>query len=137
MKLYQTRLFLRIISKGREVYFLKILTLAIAFGCSALILSFSLNEFGYDRFHRDHKSIFRILQRNNADSYYGNRLSSKIPQSITSKINSTEGSPFILSRTKLMKDIHVKVGNQTFHNLSSLPIQVFASAQSKSPGSVT
>ena len=116
MKLYQTRLFLRIISKGREVYFLKILTLAIAFGCSALILSFSLNEFGYDRFHRDHKSIFRILQRNNADSYYGNRLSSKIPQSITSKINSTEGSPFILSRTKLMKDIHVKVGNQTFHN---------------------
>lgn len=116
MALFQTRLFLRIISKGREVYCLKIITLAIAFACSALILSFSLSEFGYDRFHKDYKSIFRILQRNNAETYDGNRLSNKIPGDVASTLDSSENPSFILSRTKLMKDIHVKVGSKTFHN---------------------
>ena len=107
---------MRIISKGREIYYLKIITLAIAFGCSALILSFSLSEFGYDRFHKDYESIFRILQRNNAESYDGNRLSNKIPQKITTTLSSLESPSLILSRIKLMKDINVKVKGKTFHN---------------------
>ena len=116
MEIFQAKLFLRIITKGREIYYLKVITLAIAFGCSALILSFSLSEFGYDKFHKDYKSIFRILQRNNAESYDGNRLSNKIPEEVTSTLKSFESPSFILSRIKLMKDIHVKVRDKTFHN---------------------
>ena len=97
---------------------MKIITLAIAFGSSALILSFSLSEFGYDRFHQDYKSIFRILQRNNAEIYDGNRLSNKIPANITASLISMANDSLVLSRVKLMKDLHVEVGGQTFHNCS-------------------
>ena len=61
MALIHSQLFLRIIAKNREVYFLKIVTLAIAFACSTLILLFTFHEFGHDKFHKDHRSIFRVL----------------------------------------------------------------------------
>ena len=61
MALIHTQLFLRIIAKSREVYFLKIVTLAIAFACSTLILLFTFHEFGHDKFHKDYSSIFRVL----------------------------------------------------------------------------
>ena len=77
MALIHSQLFLRIIAKNREVYFLKIVTLAIAFACSTLILLFTFHEFGHDKFHKDHRSIFRVLQKNSDVSYSGNRLSNK------------------------------------------------------------
>src|SRR5687768_9043520 len=98
MELFQTRLFFRIIAKSREVYFLKIVTLAIAFSCSTLILLFSINEFGYDRFHQGYKSIFRILQRNNIESYTGNRVSNRIPVDVFTFLKSNESDSVILSR---------------------------------------
>ena len=118
MALFHTRLFLRIISKSRELYYLKIITLAIAFGSSALILSFSLSEFGYDRFHRDYKSIFRILQRNNDESYDRNRLSNKIPEDVASSLKSMPNDSLILSRVKPMKDLNVEVLGKHFYNCS-------------------
>lgn len=116
MELFQTRLFLKIISKSREVYYLKSITLAIAFGSSALILSFSLNEFGFDRFHEDYESVFRVLQRNNGEEYTGNRLSNKIPQNVTNSLKSIENDSLTLSRLKLMDELNVEVSGQTFHN---------------------
>lgn len=116
MELFQTRLFLRIISRCREVYYLKIITLAIAFGSSALILSFSISEFGFDRFHKNYASIFRVLERNNDESHTGNRLSNKIPVDIVSLLKSFGRDTLVVSRVKLMKELHVQVGNKTFHS---------------------
>ncbi len=116
MELFQTRLFLRIISKSREVYFLKIVTLAIAFSCSTLILLFSISEFGYDRFHEDYKSIFRILQRNNNASYSGNRVSNRIPIDVFTFLKSNERDSMILSRLKLMKELNIQVEDKIFHD---------------------
>lgn len=116
MDLFQTRLFFRIISKSRDIYLLKILTLAIAFACSTLILLFSISEFGYDRFHQDYKSIFRILQRNNDEAYSGNRLSNNIPVDLFSTLKSGGNDSLILSRVKLMDKLNVQARGQTFHD---------------------
>src|SRR5688500_9748182 len=116
MELFQTRLFFRIVFKSREVYFLKIITLAIAFSCSILILLFSISEFGYDRFHEDYKSIFRILQRNNNESYIGNHLSNGIPEDVFTFLKSNEKNLMIFSRLKLMKELSIKVDKKVFHD---------------------
>src|SRR5687767_3842802 len=106
MPLFQSRLFLRIINKNREIYFLKILILAVAFACSTLIILFSLNEFGYDEFHHDANSIFRVLQRNNNESFSGNRLSVSIPPTIFNSLKSKSDS-LILSQVKILKEVSV------------------------------
>jgi putative ABC transport system permease protein len=94
------KLFYRIALKNREVYFLKIITLAIAFGSSVLILLFSINEFGYDRFHTDSDRLFRVLQRNNSDNFTGIRLSNQIPAPIHAKL--LKDSSLTISRVKTM-----------------------------------
>lgn len=93
---------------------LKIITLAIAFACSTLIILFSLNEFGYDRFHRDYQSIFRVLQHNNNEAYSGNRLSDKIPFEVFSSLKSRSTDSLIVSRVKVMDEVSILVGKQIF-----------------------
>src|SRR5688572_7605616 len=94
------KLFYRIALKNREVYFLKIITLAIAFGSSVLILLFSINEFGFDRFHSDADRIFRVLQRNNVDNFSGIRLSNQIPDQVYQSLQ--KDPTLVLSRTKAL-----------------------------------
>src|SRR6187551_2496217 len=113
MPLFQSRLFFRIISKNKEVYFLKIISLAIAFACSTLVILFSLNEFGYDRFHRNPNSLFRILQRNTSEAFSGNRLSSKIPFEVFNELRKWDA--MVVSRVKVMNEISVISDQQTFH----------------------
>lgn len=115
MPLFQTRLFLRIISKSREVYILKIVTLAIAFACTTLIILFALNEFGYDRFHNDHATIFRMLQRNNDPAYNSNRLSNRIPRDILTRLKSYPGVS-LTSRVKVLDEISIKSEKGIFEN---------------------
>src|SRR5579859_122157 len=114
MSLIQTRLFFRIISRSREVYFLKVVTLAIAFACSTLILLFSINEFGYDRFHQGYNSIFRILQKNNNESYSGNRLSNKISFDVFPALKKITTDSLITSRVKMMDRVNVFAGDHLF-----------------------
>ena len=114
MSLFQTRLFFRIIAKSREAYFLKIITLAIAFACTTLILLFSINEFGYDRFHREYNSIFRILQRNNNESFIGNRFSNKVPFDVINVLKSINSDSLITSRVKLLDKVNVQTGDKYF-----------------------
>lgn len=94
------KLFYRIALKNREVYFLKIITLAIAFGSSILILLFSINEFGFDRFHADTDQIFRVLQKNNSETFTGIRLSNQIPSQHHTELLNDPG--LIVSRVKTM-----------------------------------
>src|SRR6187551_395250 len=114
MPLFQSRLFFRIISKNKEVYLLKIISLAIAFACSTLVILFSLNEFGYDRFHRNSNFLFRILQRNTGEALSGNRLSSKIPFEVFNELRNRDS--IVLSRVKVMNEISVVSHQQTFHD---------------------
>lgn len=113
--MFQSRLFVRIISKNKEVYLLKIITLAIAFASSTLIILFSFNEFGYDRFHKDSKSVFRVLQRNNREDFSGNRLSVKVPISVYSRLASVDSDSLIISRVKILNGISV-VSQQPIHD---------------------
>lgn len=113
---FQTRLFLRIIAKSREAYFLKIITLAIAFACATLILLFSISEFGYDKFHREYDLVFRVLQRNNSESYIGNRFSNKIPFNVFNVLKSINSDSLITSRVKLLDKVNVLAGGQFFND---------------------
>lgn len=114
MPIFQTRLFLRIIAKGREVYFLKIVTLGIAFACTTLLLLFSLNEFSHDRFHQDYASIVRILQRNNDVSYTGNRLSNKIPLAVFNSMQKVGSDSLTACRVKLLNNVKARVEKRLF-----------------------
>lgn len=116
MAIFQTRLFFRIVRKSPEVYLLKIITLAFAFACSTRIILFSINEFGYDRFHTNHHSVFRMLKRNNQASYEGNRLSNRIPPEIFAALRKRAGDSILLSRVKVMNDLNIATGSGIFHN---------------------
>ena len=112
----QSRLFVRIISKNREVYLLKIITLAVAFASTILIGLFSLSEFGYDRFHPDAQTIFRLIQRNNLEAYSGNRLSAKIPLPVYHTLASRSADSLVVSRVKIMNAIDVATDQQLYHD---------------------
>ncbi len=112
----QSRLFVRIISKNREVYLLKIVTLAVAFACTLLIALFSINEFGYDRFHPDAQNIFRVIQRNNKEAYSGNRLSSKIPLLVYQTLISRSTDSIVVARVKIMNAMDVATDQQLHHD---------------------
>ncbi|HEX5171137.1 MAG TPA: FtsX-like permease family protein [Cyclobacteriaceae bacterium] len=114
MPLFTTRLFIRIIYRNREVYILKIVTLAIAFVCSTLILLFSLNEFRYDHFHREAGNVFRVIQRNLSASYSGNRFSDRIPYHVFKSLQSSDS--LIVSRMKVMNELSIAVKTQVFHH---------------------
>lgn len=116
MSLFRSRLFFRIMAKSRQIYALKIVTLAVAFATSTLIIIFSINEFGYDRFHDDYRSVYRVLQKNNRESYDRNRLSNKIPPSVIARLRSTES--LVIARVKLMKGINVIAGDRLFRDVS-------------------
>ena len=110
-------LFVRIISRNREVYLLKILTLAIAFASSVLIILFSLNEFGYDGFHEDPYNVFRVLQKNADEQYSGNRLSVKIPSDVVRRLKEEAfKDSLIISPVKVMNKVIVLSGDESFHD---------------------
>ncbi|NOT77303.1 MAG: ABC transporter permease [Cyclobacteriaceae bacterium] len=108
-----SRLFINIILRNREVYLLKIITLAIALASSILIILFSINEFGYDTYHKDSKSVFRVLQRTTDEEYSGNRLSAKIPIDIIHQLADSKDS-LTVSRVKIMKDITIISRDQAY-----------------------
>jgi putative ABC transport system permease protein len=116
MSRLQSRLFYRIVAKNREVYALKIVTLAIAFACTTLITLFSLNEFGFDRFHRQPNSVIRVLQQNNSETFSGNRLTSRIPPSVFAAIRSWSRDSLIVSRVKVMGHLNIKSENRNHHD---------------------
>lgn len=113
--MFQSQLFIRIISKNKEVYLLKVITLAIAFASSTLIILFSFNEFGYDRFHKDSKAIFRVVQRNNREDFSGNRLSVKVPLSVYSRLASVSRDSLTIARVKIMNGVSI-VSKQPIHD---------------------
>jgi putative ABC transport system permease protein len=108
------RLFLRIIKRNRDVYILKILTLSIAFACAMVITLFAFNEFGYDRFHSNADSVFRILRRNNSEDFSGNRNSNRIPETVVTSLRSLCGDSLIISAVKVIEGLDISFGGKTW-----------------------
>src|SRR5258705_1582922 len=110
----QSRLFVRVMARNRDVYLLKVITLAIAFASSVLIILFSLNEFGYDRFHENPKTVFRVIQKNVEKQHNGNRMSVKIPSAVFGQLNKMYKDSLVISRVKIMDQVTVRSGNKSF-----------------------
>jgi putative ABC transport system permease protein len=111
-----SKLFARIITRNREIYLLKIITLATAFATSVLIILFSLNEYGYDRFHKDPYALFRLLERNINEQYEGNRLSAKIPPRVVDHLNDAFKKSLLIARVKIMHEITVILADKRFED---------------------
>lgn len=111
------RLFFRIIARGREVYYLKILSLGIAFACSALVALFALDELGYDRFHADCASLFRVLQKNNREEYIGSRLSNKLDTPAQKILRRVSPDSLVSARVKLMTELNAVAGGKVFRHM--------------------
>jgi len=109
----QIRLFLRLIFKNVEIYFLKIITLAVALAALILVSVFSLNEFGYDHFHENSKNIFRIIEKNNTETYARNKYTTKIPGDIHAAIIADER--LTLSRTKVLNELSIITDDDRFY----------------------
>jgi len=127
---FQHRLFYRLVLKNREIYLLKILSLAIAFACSTLVTLFSINEFGYDNFHSKANQIFRILQRNDNPAYEWNRLSAKIPASAFNSWT-THTDSLLLARVKILKNVTLATNStlsreQTLHAVDPHLTHIFS-----------
>ncbi len=111
-----SRLFARTVSRNGDVYFLKLVTLAVAFATSILVMLFSIHEFGYDTHFKDAKRVFRLLGRNTDKDYSGNRLSGSIPPGILQSINKQLRDDVISSRVKALNDVSAIVSGKTFYN---------------------
>jgi putative ABC transport system permease protein len=99
------RLFFRVASRNREVYLLKIITLSVAIASATVVILFSLNEFGYDRFHRDAHSVFRVLEKNVSELHVGNRTTNRIPSAIHKRLETALRDSAVLSRVLIMKGL--------------------------------
>jgi len=115
MRPFPLRLFVRIVSRTREIYLLKIITLAAAFASSTIVILFSLTEFGYDRFHHDANSVFRVLKKNTSERHNGNRLSTKIPIGIYKRLSSLSSDSLVVSRLQIMNGLTVSGDQKTVY----------------------
>ncbi len=110
----QIRLLQRFIFKNLEIYLLKILTLSVAMSALILVSIFSLNEFGYDRFHKNHKSIFRLTERSNTETYGRNRHSTQISKSVYNELNVQQEA--VITRIKVLNELRVITDDHTYHD---------------------
>jgi putative ABC transport system permease protein len=127
-----SKLFARLIWQNREIYLLKIITVAVAFASAILITLFSLEEFEYDTFHKNSGQVFRMLQKNTDEAYRRNRFSSKIPTEIFHQLKSPRfNDSLFVARVKNMKDVtvlpeHTPHANQKIHACDAGIVSVFS-----------
>src|SRR5207249_11899772 len=53
---------LRNLSRQKVLAFINIFGLSTGIACFILLLLYSVNEFSFDRFHKNHKDIFRVYE---------------------------------------------------------------------------
>src|SRR5687768_7468363 len=112
---FPLRLFLRTVSKNREVYLLKVITLAVAFASSTLVILFALSEFGYDEHHHNAGSVFRVIEKNASELHNGNRLSTKIPFRVYQTLASAPADSLVVSRLGIMNGLTLRGDGETVH----------------------
>lgn len=124
-------LFARIIARNPKVYVLKIISLAIAFASSTLVILYSLNEFGYDRFHTTSETIYRMVKRSNHEDYSGNRYTTKIPSAKFFNLQSQNNDSLTLARVSILNGVTLlsagkSLGSQTIHSADAAITSIFS-----------
>lgn len=125
------RLFQRIMFRNTEAYLLKLAALSIALATSIAIALFSLNEFGYDRFHKDAPYVFRAIQKNVDENFNGNRLSAKIDTNFMKVLAIQHADSLVISRVKIMEAVTVTtdskiLSEQKVHAVDATIDQIFS-----------
>lgn len=106
------QLFHRLLRSNADIYFLKIVTLAIALASTVLILVFAWGEFGYDEFHHNATSVVRIIKKNENPSFEGNRLSDGIARKAFQDFRLQLNDSIRLSRVKAMDQMIIQTDSQ-------------------------
>lgn len=110
----QLRLLLRLITRNVEIYFLKIITLAVALAALVFVSVFALNEFGYDRFHQNAEDVFRIIEKKSTETYGRNKYSSKVSTDISSRLLQQQNRS--ISRTMVLNEINIVAGEKVYYD---------------------
>ncbi|MEJ7645557.1 MAG: ABC transporter permease [Chryseolinea sp.] len=122
----KARLFTRLMFRSREVYALKVLTLAVAFAAFIIIVRFSQLQFNYDQFNEQPEKVFRVLQRNEASDYHGNRWSALIPAAVSDRLRHAYADSLATARVKVMRNVNVRAGRRIFadHKLHAVEVSI-------------
>jgi putative ABC transport system permease protein len=125
------RLFKRIMFRNTEAYLLKVAALSIALATSIVIAVFSLEEFGYDRFHTNPQLVFRVIQKRLDENYGGNRLSSKIDDDFIKTLTSQHKDSLIIGRVKVLGRVTIItdgaiVSDQKVHAVDTTIDRIFS-----------
>ncbi|HEY0654340.1 MAG TPA: FtsX-like permease family protein [Chryseosolibacter sp.] len=99
-----------------EAYVLKVAAIGIALATAIAIAVFSLNEFGYDRFHANAHDVFRVIRKNLDANYTGNRLSSKIDNDFIKTLTTQYKDSLVISRVKVLERVSVVIDGELVHN---------------------
>src|SRR5690349_7577763 len=119
MLLTRLKLFLRLFRDQPGIYSLKIISLAIAFACSILVISFASREFNVNSEHANSPEIFRVLRRNNAPDYDRIRLSDRIPPSIKDQIRHFGKDTLVAaSRVKVLEQITASANGKSISGIA-------------------
>lgn len=115
MRPLHLRLFLRIVNRNRDVFFLKVVTLSIAFACAIVITLFVFRELDFDNFHRDSELIFRVIQKNNNDNS-SNPYSAHVPEKAARALIALGGDSLTISPVKILDGLDILCEGKVYHN---------------------
>src|SRR5882757_7341845 len=62
MILHYLKIAIRNLAKQKILAFINVFGLSVGIACFSLFLLYAVNEFSYDRFHKDADHIFRVAQ---------------------------------------------------------------------------
>lgn len=85
--------------------------LAIAISCCILIILYVQYEFSFDRFHKNAGQIFRIVQKQNGNSYMGSNVFAVTPGTLKDAL--VNEMPEVKYATKCIMRSHIFEGNST------------------------
>jgi putative ABC transport system permease protein len=119
MLLHYIKIALRNLAKQKLLSLINILGLSIGLACFCLFLLFAVNEFSFDRFHRNASQIYRVIEWGQTSNKTDTRRSanSYLPLGPAMKKDFPDVSDFV--RVRSPRDYYVRVdGNTTRQRVS-------------------
>jgi putative ABC transport system permease protein len=122
-------LFLRLFRAQWGIYSLKLVSLAIAFACTILVVAFASKEFDVNESQPNSGQIVRVIRRNDAIDYNRNRLSDRIPVKVQKIISSVSGDSIEWCRVTVLEQVIAtgtkRLRGTPFHAVDPSVINVF------------
>ena len=104
----------RNIKKNKGTSVLNILGLAVGMAVFILIMLFVRYEFSFDRYHKESRNIYRVVQEQPGNYYLGSNLFGVTPGPLAGAM--VQDCPEVLKATRVddWRDVLVRVGEKTF-----------------------